>query len=350
MSQLKFYILENGADFPLSNMTEPERAAIHECISEHFPNSWPTNDTWHEVDTCILEEDDEEEPDYGLVKCRQQNLAPKNGSLGELSIPAPFEADKIRKYLGKTLQIYPVQLGLSPWSENVQVRFDTVLTGPAPFPTPLPAAVAPAPSPSPAAVEEAPAPASVALSSAEAIAAVHAEYIPAPVSATAFSFSAQAAPSSFDAAFASAYASVLATNAEQASVAAAAEAKAEADADADHWCISVKVPDLALRLDMRHPRVILNFLRFVNSYNELAPEGEKINVPFMEVAETSMIFNHESVRNVVPEFAEDVKELSRLVNLHSCNCPDCDPDDWSQSRDDTSDSEDEYRSRGSRYS
>jgi hypothetical protein len=111
------------------------------------------------------------------------------------------------------------------------------------------------------------------------------------------------------------------------------------------WCLAVNCDDLALRLDMRHPRVVLNFLRFVDSYNEIAPEGEKIRLPYMDRDTVQMILSHESVLNVVPEFAADVAELRERVYHYSCKCPDCDPDNWSDSRDDE---EDRY-SRDSRY-
>ncbi len=87
-----------------------------------------------------------------------------------------------------------------------------------------------------------------------------------------------------------------------------------APAAADEWCASVTCSDLALRLDMRHPRVVLNLLRFVSTYNELAPEDEDIHLPLLPQNVVDMILNHESVVNPVPEFAADVAELRALVN------------------------------------
>jgi hypothetical protein len=80
------------------------------------------------------------------------------------------------------------------------------------------------------------------------------------------------------------------------------------------WCTSVTIPDLALRLDMRHPRVILNLLRFVSTYNELAPEGEEIHLPPMSNRSLDFIRNHESVREPVPEFQSEVDELLTLLD------------------------------------
>jgi hypothetical protein len=133
-------------------------------------------------------------------------------------------------------------------------------------------------------------------------------------------------------------------NGEPSSPAAAAPAgdgPAPAPAAAEGWCLAVNCADLALRLDMRHPRVVLDFLRFVDSYNELAPYGEEIHLPYMETDAVNIILSHESVANPPPEFADQVAELRARVEGHSCRCPDCDPDSWSHSGPD--DDEDNYR-------
>lgn len=118
------------------------------------------------------------------------------------------------------------------------------------------------------------------------------------------------------------------------------------------WCVSVTCSDLALRLDMRHPRVVLHLLRFISSYNELAPEDEQINLPYLEADIHTTILSHESVVNPAPEFAGEVAELKALVDEFSCQCPDCEPDNWSDShygdyfaREDDDDSEDDRDSR-----
>jgi hypothetical protein len=103
-------------------------------------------------------------------------------------------------------------------------------------------------------------------------------------------------------------------------------------ADGDEgWCVSVTCSDLALRLDMRHPRVVLNLLRFVATYNELAPEGELINLPLMTREAVDQIFNHASLVNPPPEFASEIAELRGLVQQFSCGCYDCE-DGYSSDR------------------
>ena len=86
---------------------------------------------------------------------------------------------------------------------------------------------------------------------------------------------------------------------------------------AEDWCVSVTVSDLALRLDMRHPRVLLNLLRFVSTYNELAPPGEDIHLPLIPQERADFILSHESVVNPVPEFADQVAELRSLVERYT---------------------------------
>ena len=110
------------------------------------------------------------------------------------------------------------------------------------------------------------------------------------------------------------------------------------------WCVSVTVSDLALRLDMRHPRVVLNLLRFVETYNELAPEGEEIHLPIMDDETVDMILSHESVVNPAPEFAAEVGELRNLVDSYSCHCRECESDSDS---DNDSESDSDRRRRDS---
>lgn len=120
---------------------------------------------------------------------------------------------------------------------------------------------------------------------------------------------------------------------------AAAEAPpgGEPEPEPAEYCVSVTCSDLALRLDMRHPRVVLALLRFVDLYNELAPPGEEIHLPYMDTEASDNILNHESVTNPPAEFVADVNELVQRVRDHSCQCPDCEPDNWSEDdRDDDS--------------
>lgn len=121
-------------------------------------------------------------------------------------------------------------------------------------------------------------------------------------------------------------------------LAADGAAAAAAAPEEEGWCVSVTCADLALRLDMRHPRVVLNLLRFVETYNELAPAGEDIHLPLLPQERADFILAHESVVNPAPEFAAEVAELRALVERFT-EAPQEDDDRYS------TDSDDSYRDR-----
>ena len=105
------------------------------------------------------------------------------------------------------------------------------------------------------------------------------------------------------------------------------EPQAQAEGEDQGWCVSVTVSDLALSLDMRHPRVLLNLLRFVDSYNELAPVGEQIRLPLIPQERADFILQHESIVNPPAEFAGEVAELRQLVRYYTDDEPVYDDDD-----------------------
>lgn len=95
------------------------------------------------------------------------------------------------------------------------------------------------------------------------------------------------------------------------------------DSAQDTWCVSALVPDLTLRLDFRHPRVLLHFLRFVSSYNEIAPEGEEIHLPAIPRLVAQEIYEHRAVSEVPEEFQVEAEELRRHVSRNTCWCEEC---------------------------
>ncbi len=126
---LKFFIKEDDSDFGLCEMTEPESAAIGECVADLLPSSYTAN-YWFEVDTCILDSDDDEDPMYGLVRCFIDNPQPKNGSLMESRLPYPIPWSVLDSLAGKTFRITPRQLGLSPWGSRIEVTFESLSSAP----------------------------------------------------------------------------------------------------------------------------------------------------------------------------------------------------------------------------
>ena len=123
---LKFFIKEDDRDFPVCDMTEPESAAISECLDDLLPQTYTTN-YWFEVDTCLFDEDDDDqEPVYGLVRCFTHHPIPKNGSVLENRLPYPIPQTVLDSLAGKTFRIHPRQLGLSPWGVKIEVTFASV--------------------------------------------------------------------------------------------------------------------------------------------------------------------------------------------------------------------------------
>jgi hypothetical protein len=154
-TSLKFFVKENGTDFPISHMTEPETAAIEECVDDLIPSEHKFVSYWFEADTCILpegdeeEDDDFEEPAYGLLKCYTHHPNPKSFSIAGSRIPHPIPSDLLKQLAGKTFRVNPRQLGVNPWGAKVEITFEDVAV-PAPSTSvsaPLPA---PAPAPAPA--------------------------------------------------------------------------------------------------------------------------------------------------------------------------------------------------------
>lgn len=89
------------------------------------------------------------------------------------------------------------------------------------------------------------------------------------------------------------------------------------------WCVTVSCSDLSYQLDMRHPRVVLHFLRFVDSYNEVAPVHEKINLPLLQHKSVVKILTHEWLFSYSEENRKDVADLRSLIKKYTCFCAEC---------------------------
>jgi len=122
MSYLKFFVRENGNQFAVSEMSEPESAAIEECVSDLLP--MPKGPYWFEPDTTLLDLDLEDDVAYGVVWCYTDNPNPKNTSLGESRIPHPVPNELVEAVQGKTFHVYPRQLGVNPWAHTVESVFE----------------------------------------------------------------------------------------------------------------------------------------------------------------------------------------------------------------------------------
>jgi hypothetical protein len=71
-----------------------------------------------------------------------------------------------------------------------------------------------------------------------------------------------------------------------------------------------RLPRVAI---LRHPRVLLAFLRFVELQNEVALEGEAIILPAIPSEIVRKIMNHPSITNPPIEFIVDIEELKDRI-------------------------------------
>lgn len=79
----------------------------------------------------------------------------------------------------------------------------------------------------------------------------------------------------------------------------------------DTW--SFYTPILPRVAILRHPRVLLAFLRFVAVQNEVAREGEEIVLPTLTSEIAEKIMNHPSIKNPSIEFLSEINELKERI-------------------------------------
>jgi len=80
----------------------------------------------------------------------------------------------------------------------------------------------------------------------------------------------------------------------------------------DTW--SFYTPILPRVAILRHPRVLLAFLRFVALQNEVAREGEEIVLPMLTSEIAEKIMNHPSIKNPPIEFLNEINELKDRIS------------------------------------
>lgn len=113
----------------------------------------------------------------------------------------------------------------------------------------------------------------------------------------------------------------------------APEAAVEGGRQGAGWCVALTADHLALRLDMRHPRVLLHFLRFVETYNELAAWEATINIPLFQEFDLRGLQDHDDMRAPPPEFQAEAQELLLRAERNSCQCSNCCPDAYDDESD-----------------
>ena len=80
----------------------------------------------------------------------------------------------------------------------------------------------------------------------------------------------------------------------------------------DTW--SFYTPILPRVAILRHPRVLLAFLRFVAVQNEVAREGEEIVLPMLTSEIAEKIMDHPSIKNAPIEFLDEIDELKERIS------------------------------------
>lgn len=88
---------------------------------------------------------------------------------------------------------------------------------------------------------------------------------------------------------------------------------------ASEWGILPEDSDWTIALrdkKFRHPRVLLAYVDFVASHNELAKsEDEKIVIPQMPTEVSLFILDHTSLKNPPEEFKEQINRLRYFVDV-----------------------------------
>jgi hypothetical protein len=94
-------------------------------------------------------------------------------------------------------------------------------------------------------------------------------------------------------------------------------AEPEAEEEDDNEPPWIRTPKINQRFILKHPRVILAFLRFIDLYNEIADPKEVFMIRAIPQAVINAICSHSSVKDVPPEFKPDVNELIYRLSRHA---------------------------------
>jgi hypothetical protein len=91
----------------------------------------------------------------------------------------------------------------------------------------------------------------------------------------------------------------------------------EAEPEEDEDELYIKTPCINQTFLLKHPRVILAFLRFIDFYNELAESDEVFMLRAIPMRIFNRILEHPAVKFVPEEFQEDVEELIQRLGRHA---------------------------------
>lgn len=91
------------------------------------------------------------------------------------------------------------------------------------------------------------------------------------------------------------------------------EQENEEPEDTFEW---IRTPQVNQRFIIKHPRVLLSFLRFIDEYNELADPEEVYLIPAIPQRIVQNIFQHVSFVDPPPEFADTIREFRHRLMMH----------------------------------
>ena len=79
------------------------------------------------------------------------------------------------------------------------------------------------------------------------------------------------------------------------------------------WAFTTKVKQ---EFVFRHPRVLLDYVRFIDSYNEVAAPNEFYTMPRISRRVAREMLSHPSISDPAPEFADTVWELKQRLKRY----------------------------------
>lgn len=79
----------------------------------------------------------------------------------------------------------------------------------------------------------------------------------------------------------------------------------------------IRTPMIHQKFLLKHPRVILAFLRFIDLYNELAEPDEVFMIQSIPQRLVDLVHQHPAVKSPPPAFEEDVDELLWRLDRHA---------------------------------
>jgi hypothetical protein len=96
-----------------------------------------------------------------------------------------------------------------------------------------------------------------------------------------------------------------------------AENENEGEEDPGYLSEWIKTPLINRRFVLKHPRVVLSFLRFLDEFNELADPDEVLMLPAIPQRIVQIVLSHSSLVNPPPEFLDEIRELRQRLDAHA---------------------------------